>query len=336
MSTIAIMGAGVMASAMGFPARDRGHGVRLIGSPLDRGIIDSVRATGLHPKLNAALPQDIETFHDEAMGKALDGADLIVLGVSSAGVGWAIEQLCENLKKPTPVVLLTKGMYPEANKLTPFPDHVAREVERRAGIEIEVAGIGGPCIAAELAGRRHTGTVIAAHGLELAQRRCAIFETDYYHPRPTDDMIGVEACAAFKNFFAIAVGWASPSYNTAAMLFDQAIIEMLAITQALGGTATSVLGMAGAGDLYVTSLAGRNSRLGNHLGRGLTYDEVINGPMQGETIEGADLGIAAAGALRAMMKERKLTASALPLTRALLAALTENEPLDLPWADFHR
>lgn len=336
MSTIAIMGAGVMASAMGFPARDRGQEVHLIGSPLDRGIIDSVRATGLHPKLNATLPQGIESFPQEAMGKALDGADLIVLGVSSAGIGWAIDQLCEHVTKPTLVVLLTKGMYPEANTLTPLPDHVAREVERRAGISLDVAGIGGPCIAAELALRRHTGTVVAAHGLELAQRLCTIFETHYYHPRPTADMIGVEACAAFKNFFAIAVGWANDSHNAAALLFDQAIIEMMAITRALGGTETSVLGMAGAGDLYVTSLAGRNSRLGNHLGRGLAYQEVINGPMQGETIEGADLGIAAAATLRAMMKEGKLTASALPLTRALLAALTENKPLDLPWADFHR
>jgi glycerol-3-phosphate dehydrogenase (NAD(P)+) len=335
-STIAIMGAGVMASAMGFPACDRGHAVRLIGSPLDREIIDGVKATGLHPKLKAALPEGIESFHHEAMGQALDGADVIVLGVSSAGTGWAIDQLAENLTKPAPIVLLTKGMYPEANTLTPLPDYVASEVQRRAGIKLEIAGIGGPCIAAELALRRHTGTVIACHAQELAQRLCAIFETDYYHPRPTTDLIGVEACAAFKNFFAIAVGWANNSHNTAAMLFDQAITEMLAITRALGGSETSVWGMAGTGDLYVTSLAGRNSRLGNHLGRGLTYREVISGPMQGETIEGADLGIAAAGTLRAMMKEGKPAASALPLTQALLATLTENKPLDLPWADFHR
>ena len=336
MSTIAIVGAGVMGSAMCFPARDRGHEIFLIGSPLDRGIIDSVRASGLHPKLNATLPQGIESFHHEAMDRAVDGADLIVFGVSSAGIGWAIDQLCENLKKPAPVVLLTKGMYPEANTLTPLPDHVAREVKRRTGMVLDVAGIGGPCIAGELALRRHTGTVVAANNLSFAQRLCTMFETGYYHPRSSTDMIGVEACAAFKNFFAIAVGWAGSNHNTASMLFDQAIIEMLAITRALGGRETSVWGMAGAGDLYVTSLAGRNSRLGNHLGRGLTYGEIVNGPMQGETIEGADLGIAAAGTLRAMMKEGKLSTSTLPLTRALLAALIENKPLDLPWVDFHR
>jgi glycerol-3-phosphate dehydrogenase (NAD(P)+) len=47
--------------------------------------------------------------------------------------------------------------------------------------------------------------------------------------------------------------------------------------------------MPGAGDLYVTCQAGRNSRLGNNLGRGLTYSRRRNGPMKGDTIEGAEL-----------------------------------------------
>jgi glycerol-3-phosphate dehydrogenase (NAD(P)+) len=48
-STIVILGAGVMGSAMCLPSRDRGHAVRLVGTHLDRDIIESVKATGLHP-----------------------------------------------------------------------------------------------------------------------------------------------------------------------------------------------------------------------------------------------------------------------------------------------
>ena len=109
-----------------------------------------------------------------------------------------------------------------------------------------------------------------------------------------------------------------------------------AITRALGGSETSVLGMAGAGDLYVTSLAGRNSRLGNHLGRGLTYRQTKDGPMKDETIEGAELGINVGETLRAMMKSGALDARALPLTSALLEALTRDAPLDIPWTSLHR
>jgi glycerol-3-phosphate dehydrogenase (NAD(P)+) len=93
--------------------------------------------------------------------------------------------------------------------------------------------------------------------------------------------------------------------------------------------------MPGAGDLYVTCQAGRNSRLGNNLGRGLTYQQTREGPMKGDTIEGAELGAVAAPALRAMMAEGRLEAKAFPLTNALLDALTNDAPLDIPWRQFH-
>jgi glycerol-3-phosphate dehydrogenase (NAD(P)+) len=94
--------------------------------------------------------------------------------------------------------------------------------------------------------------------------------------------------------------------------------------------------MPGAGDLYVTCQAGRNSRLGNNLGRGLTYRQTKDGPMKGDTIEGAELGVTVAATLRAMMKNGTLDAKALPLTMALLDSLTKDTALDIPWAAFHR
>jgi glycerol-3-phosphate dehydrogenase (NAD(P)+) len=348
-SIITILGAGVMGSAMTLPARDRGHEVHLVGTHLDRAIIDSIRSTGRHPKLNVKLPDGIAACHAEELSGALETADLVILGVSSAGIGWAIERLCETLTRPIPVVMITKGMHPEPDRLICLPDHVTAEVRRRCGLSLTVAAIGGPCIAGELAVRRQTGTVITARAPDFAQALCAMFETDYYHPRPSPDVEGVEICAAFKNFFAIGVGWAAGhlemmaatenrafNHNAAAILFDQAIREMMVLAQAHGGTAQSVWGMPGAGDLYVTCQAGRNSRLGNNLGRGLTYSAVRNGPMKGDTIEGAELGVSVAATLRSMMAAGKLEAAALPLTTALLDALTRDAALDIPWAAFHR
>jgi glycerol-3-phosphate dehydrogenase (NAD(P)+) len=349
-STLTILGAGVMGSAMCLPARDRGHAVRLVGTHLDREIIDSVKASGRHPKLNVKLPDGVEGFHHEDFAAALGmDTDLIVLGVSSAGVAWAIDRLYEALKGPVPVVMITKGMHPEEARLTALPDRVAAEVKRRTGIDLQVAAIGGPCIAGELAVRRHTGTVITAHDLSLAARIAAMLETDYYHPRVSSDVIGVEICAAFKNFFAIAVGWAAGhlekmaptenrafNHNAAAIIFDQAIRELMILVRAHGGTEQSVWGMPGAGDLYVTCQAGRNSRLGNNLGRGLTYAQTKEGPMKGDTIEGAELGVTVAATLRAMMAAGALDRDQLPLTNALLDALTKDKALEIPWASFHR
>lgn len=349
MSTVTILGAGVMGSAMTLPLRDRGHVVRLVGTHLDKEIVDDVKSKGRHPKLNVTLPAGVTGFHHNEFAQALgDDTGLIVLGVSSAGIDWAIDRLCEVLRRPADVVMITKGMFPEAASLSPLPDHVARTVKSRTGIDLKVAAIGGPCIAGELAVRRQTGTVIVSRDAALAQQLCAMLETDYYHPRPSGDVIGVETCAAFKNFYAIAVGWAAGNlekmpatenrafnHNAAAIIFDQAVRELMHLTLALGGAAESVWGMPGAGDLYVTCQAGRNSRLGNNLGRGLTYQQTRDGPMKGDTIEGAELGAAAAAALRAMMMAGTLKANAMPLTSALLDALTDDAPLVIPWRNFH-
>lgn len=350
MKTVTILGAGVMGSAMTLPFADRGFEVRLVGTHLDGEIIQSVKANLLHPKLNVTLPSQVKSYtHDQFSQAVGNDTDLILLGVSSAGVNWAIERLSETLKKPVPVLMITKGMHPQSASLATLPDVVTKSLKQKLGFDVPVAAIGGPCIAGELAVRRLTGTVIVSHDEALAAQLCAALETDYYHPRPSTDMVGVETCAAFKNFFAIAVGWAhgamariapaenkAQNNNAASVIFDQSVREMIALTRALGGTAESVWGMPGVGDLYVTCQAGRNSRLGNNLGRGLTYSETRNGPMKGDTIEGAELGVATANSLRAMMAGGVLDEAAMPLANALLKTLLSDAPLEIPWRVFHR
>ncbi len=349
MKSAVILGAGVMGTAMCLPFCDRDMDVRLTGTHLDEEIIASVRAKNFHPKLNVALPKGVTGYRWNEFAQAATGTDFILLGVANAGVGWAIDRLCEVLTAPVPVIMITKGMSPSASALEALPDVVQREIKRRVGIDVPIAAVGGPCIAGELAVRRQTGTVIVSRNRPLAEQFAAAFETDYYHPRVSDDMMGVEICAAFKNFFAIAVGWAhgvletlpeaenrARNNNPASVLFDQAIREMMALVAAHGGSPESVWGMPGAGDLYVTCMAGRNSRLGNNLGRGLSYSQTKNGPMKGETIEGAETGLASAATLQAMMKAGVLDAAKLPLTRALLDTLLRDAPLAPSWQEFHR
>jgi glycerol-3-phosphate dehydrogenase (NAD(P)+) len=190
--------------------------------------------------------------------------------------------------------------------------------------------------------------VIVSRDGALAQSLTEALAGDYYFPRASTDLIGVEVCAAFKNFFAIAVGWAhgqmavlpdaqnkARNNNPAAILFDQSVRELMALTLALGGQAESVWGMAGVGDLYVTCLAGRNSRLGHALGQGMTYQQAKDGPLKGETVEGAELGVAVAASIHGMIGAGTLRAAHVPLTLSLLDALTGNTPLHPVWRDFH-
>jgi len=111
---------------------------------------------------------------------------------------------------------------------------------------------------------------------------------------------------------------------------------MMVLARFLGGEDRSVWGMPGAGDLYVTCQAGRNSRLGRQLGLGLSYGEVKAGPMKDDTIEGAELGIALASTLKQLMASGKLDAASLPVTAALINSLTSHQPLEMPWSKLHR
>ncbi len=350
MKKVTILGAGVMGSAMTLPFVDRGYTVHLVGTHLDEHIVASVKAKSFHPKLKVTLPKSVKAFsHTEFSSALASDTDLIVLGVSSAGVDWAVQKLLENLPHPIPVLMLTKGMRAGNRSLSTLPEVVSNHLRQKFGTEVPVAAIGGPCIAGELAVRRHTGTVIVSQVAGLAEALCRDLETPYYQPRPASDMIGVETCAAFKNFFAISVGWAhgamariehaengAQNNNAASVIFDQSVREMMTLTKALNGTAESVWGMPGVGDLYVTCQAGRNSRLGNQLGRGLTYREALAGPLKGETVEGADLGISTADALKAMFEHNVLPKKLMPLTIALLNTLLNEAPLDIAWQSLHR
>ena len=157
MAKVVILGAGVMGSAMAVVAGDSGHSVALIGTHLDVAIIDSVKETGLHPKLGVALPSTVTAYQWDRFGEGFGrGADLLILGVSSAGVDWAIDQLVEVVVNAPPVLMITKGLVPQKASIEVLPRVVAREFEARKGLQLTVMAVGGPCIAGELAAKRDT------------------------------------------------------------------------------------------------------------------------------------------------------------------------------------
>ena len=101
MAVITIIGAGMMGSAMAFPACANKNTVRLVGTPLDRAIIEHGRKTQEHltlthdvngKKTSFRMPDGV-TFHDyEEFGECLKGADLLICGVSSFGLDWFCER----------------------------------------------------------------------------------------------------------------------------------------------------------------------------------------------------------------------------------------------------
>jgi glycerol-3-phosphate dehydrogenase (NAD(P)+) len=327
---------------------DRGADIRLVGTHIDREIVATMRATRMHPRLRAPIHERVVPIDDREMAAAFaDPLDLVVVGVSTPGIGWAADRLAEHLAGDCPILLLTKGIDAETEGVGMLPDFVARKLSAAGRPHGPVGGIGGPCIAGELAVRRETASVVGFTDRALAADWAGRLTTPYYQLRATDDLVGLEICAALKNFFAIAVGAAAGSlanrpapngallHNAAASLFTQSLAELATVVDAVGGRAATVRGLPGTGDLFVTCQAGRNARLGSLLGSGMRFSEIMAGPLAGETVEGTLVARTLGEILRRPERQPGLSFEGLPLASAVITSVATDAPFAPAWDRFH-
>jgi len=333
---LVIIGAGVMGSALTIPALDNGHAVTLVGSPLDDQIIQAIRHNRVHPKLQVSIPPAVQVLtHSELDAATLSTADVVVLGVSSPGIAWSL-QLLQQLNTPIPrLALVTKGLVARGTD-TPwtYADHIPQSLQNLS-VESLIA-IGGPCIARELALQQPTAVVYASSDKAAAENLRDLMQTDYYRIDVSADPVGVEACAALKNFLAIGVSSTLTQFripagdtvagakNPTAFAFNQAVREMVLLCQWLGGQPHTATDLAGMADLHVTVGGGRNSRLGMLLGEHVTLSAALSGPLRGETVEGCDTGKALAPALHHALSTGVLSVDNLPLTLAIIRSIEED------------
>jgi glycerol-3-phosphate dehydrogenase (NAD(P)+) len=346
MTIITVVGAGVMGTALTFPAADNGHEVRLVGTHLDEEIIAGCRRDRVHPRLRRTIHERVTPFSHTEIATALHDAEVVVLGVNSRGVHWAVQAIGPHVQPGQTILMVTKGLESTVDgELQVLPDVLRAHLPAAIRDRLQYAAIGGPSIAGELAARRHTSVVFVSRNAEVLPRLRALFSTPYYHIWTSDDLIGVELCVALKNPYALAVGLAAgvlekqgndpanaQNHNYAAAIFAQGLAETAVLVQHMGGRMETVYSLPGAGDLFVTTQGGRNSRMGRLLGKGLPFSDAVE-EMSGETIEGVDAVIAIMPAIESMIARGVLAADALPLLRELHQIITRNTAVAF---DFNR
>ena len=175
----------------------------------------------------------------------------------------------------------------------------------------------------DLAKKNKTGVVFANKNIELAKKISKLIQTNYYFIENSDDLRGIEICAAIKNFYSMIIGSAN-ELNTAALLLQRSLFEMRNFVKLLGGSESSVYGLAGLGDLYVSSAGGRNSKMGQYLGQGQIYTEAKTKFMSNETIEGAELAFQIGSKVLKDFPQKDF-----PLLHSLLDALCNNKKFNL-------
>src|SRR5258708_3041823 len=210
MTTVSVLGSGIMATALSFPLADNGHDVRLVGTHLDRDIIDSIKKTGVHPGPDRKGRETVGGYQLEEAGEAFEGAEVALIGVNSFGVRWAGEHLTPLLKPGMMVLSIAKGMEAAENgDLRILPEVLTEGVPPDLRPQVSWSAIGGPSIAGEVAARRHDPCgVFAGSDADVRRKLATLFRTDYYHVWTSTDFIGVEGCAALKNCYALGGGFA--------------------------------------------------------------------------------------------------------------------------------
>ena len=344
MKTITIIGAGMMGSALAFPARENGNTVRLVGTPLDREIIEACRKTNRHPKFTRDFPAGISYYQIEELTQAIDGADFIICGVSSFGVEWFRDEILPRLIENVPVLSVTKGLTdtPEGDLLT-YLD-VWQEKLDALGKKIPLNAIGGPCTSYELVAHDQTEVTFCGKDGSVLRIIKAAMTTGYYHISLSTDIVGVESAVALKNGYALGIALtiglnqkefgidSEVHFNSQAAVFGQAVREMQKLLKLQGAEDLDNL-VLGAGDLYVTVYGGRTRLVGILLGRGMNIDEA-KAELKGVTLESLVVAGRVARAVKAKAERGLVNAEEFPLLMHIDEIISQKKPVNIPWESF--
>ena len=342
MKKIIIIGAGAMGSAFAVPCADNNNDVTIVGTHLEDDLIENINLNKqVHPTLKTQLPKEIKFESFEKLQSILQKKiDLIVVGVSSIGIEWLVKQISKNYSENLPIVLLTKGLSIFDNEISTLSDKIKKLLKKEGYKDINISAIKGPCLAAGLANKMRTGTVIANPNLNESQNLKKIISTNYYSTEISEDLTGVELSGAIKNIYSMLIGASeglsnskAPKeiqskyfLNTAASLIHRSISEMVEFVSHYGGKVETVYGLAGLGDLYVSAIGGRNSLMGRYLGEGYLYNDAKEKFMKDITVEGAQLALEIGPKIL-----QDLNPKHFPLMFSMLKTICENKKLEINW-----
>jgi len=318
MKKILIVGAGAMGAAFSIPLLDNGHSVTLT-EPYNFKLLQKLNLKKkIHPSLNINLPKKlkINKFSSDILDRKWD---LIVIAVSSIGIDLIGKNLSK-VRNKLPILVLTKGLKLDGRNLISMSSLL---IKYNKNLNISV--LKGPCLAKELARKVKSFTVIANKNINTAKKIGKLISTNYYQTEFSRDVNGVEFLSAIKNIYSMIIG-SGQWHNTSSALFRKSIDEMKYLANYFKGKKETVYGLAGLGDLYVSAMGGRNSKMGEYLGKGYTFTQAKKKFMKNDTVEGADLAIEIAPFVFKKINKRKV-----PLMISLLEAIVKNKKLKIKY-----
>jgi glycerol-3-phosphate dehydrogenase (NAD(P)+) len=293
LAVIAVIGAGAMGAALAIVHARANVRTTLLGTAFDDATIEECRAGRPHPALGISLPPEIECRPHDAWRASLRNAERIVVAVSSDGLADVVAEVASQARPRAVWTVATKGWDKDTLRT---PSEVLMSADGGPDPD-NIVVLAGPALAPEVVAGAPTAMVFASRSEDAARDVARTFAEAGISASTTDDLMGAEIGAAYKNVTAIAVGMCEglserlPETvfihrfaNARAAVFAQGLHDMCRLADAQGGRRETILGLAGAGDLYVTCLGGRNGNYGRLLGSGQTAEQA-QGTI-GSTVEG--------------------------------------------------
>jgi glycerol-3-phosphate dehydrogenase (NAD(P)+) len=284
---LGVIGAGAMGGALSIQLERAGHPVTIFTTQFDAPFVDAHLAGKPHPALDVHLSRDVGFVEHARWPDLLPKCETVVLAVATVGLVDTVRACAPYLPDHAIWVVATKGW--DESTLRSAAGLVADE----CGDPNRVVALIGPSLASEIAQGVPTAVVCASESAHAARHAAELFDSPRFRTYTSTDVAGVEVGAICKNVVAIAIGMCdglakefevTSMLNTKAFVFSRGLVETARLARAMGGRAETVLGLAGAGDLFVTALGGRNGKFGALVGGGMTPDDALES--MGTTVEG--------------------------------------------------
>lgn len=239
----------------------------------------------------------------------------IINGIPTQSIRSVIKQFKPYFSEDNIFVNLSKGLELETH------NRISQIVKQELGEDTHYAILSGPSHAEEVIRKMPTAVVIACEDINLAKEIQLIFTNDWFRVYSSTDVIGVELGGAIKNTLAFGIGMLDGlgyGDNTKAAVITRGINEMNRLLIEFDANPNTLNGLAGVGDLIVTStsLNSRNYRTGLLIGKGLSMQDAIS------EINMVVEGIPTTKALNQLAKNHKLD---LPITSEIYKILYENK-----------
>jgi glycerol-3-phosphate dehydrogenase (NAD(P)+) len=271
---VSIIGAGGWGTALSLTLTRLGHIVRLWAYEPEVGESIRIHRENRLFLPGVSLPESVFVTND--LAEALEGAEIVVSAIPSHVCRALYAQMLPHLHPEMVFVCVTKGLETETQMRM---SEVIRSVVGGHFLP-RLAVLSGPSFAREVARGDPTAVVVASEDGAIAPFIQKEFSSRTLRLYTSSDLVGVEMGGAVKNVIAIAagvVGGLGLGHSPVAALITRGLVEMTRLACACGAQRETLAGLAGLGDLVLTSTGdlSRNRHVGIELGRGRKLEEIL-------------------------------------------------------------